>query len=126
MIKILVIDDDPSIEYLLNEEIRSAGGDVNVVAYASNGVDGVKKYGEYRPSFVFLDMKMPGMNGVETFEKIKEIDSYANVFVVTGYADGNAIDAIKMGVKGYISKSMNYIAMMASLIIAFDNTIIGK
>ncbi len=68
-------------------------------------------------------MKMPGIDGLETFRRIDDFDNSANVFVVTGYSDDAAADAIRLGGKGYISKSMDYISMMASLVIAFDKVL---
>lgn len=118
MRKILVIDDDPSVKTFLGERIRDFGGNPDVVEYAISGEEGLKRYEEIRPIFTFLDMKMPGIGGMETFTRILDFDPYANVFVVTGYADGETADTIKLGAKGYISKSADYISMIASLVIA--------
>lgn len=120
MKKILVIDDDPSLEPLLTEEISVLGGNPDVVEYALSGEEGLVKYKEINPMFVFLDMKMQGMDGLETFEKLHEIDRNANIFIVTGYICKSSAKAIELGAKGYIAKSNGYIAMVASLIITFD------
>lgn len=123
MNKILVIDDDVSVEVLLRDRIRAFKGDPCIVEYALSGEEGIKKYKRMKPAFVFLDMKMPGIDGLETFRRIDDFDNSANVFVVTGYSDDAAADAIRLGAKGYISKSMDYISMMASLVIAFDKVL---
>lgn len=119
MNKILVIDDDESIHELITEEMEFQGFDISEVLHAFNGNDGVEKYMEFRPRFVFLDMRMPGINGFDTFEKIKDFDPSANVFLMAGYGvEDETVDAIKLGLKGYISKNDNYIIMVVSLIIA--------
>jgi len=120
MKKILVIDDDPSLEPLLTKEISALGGNPDVIDYALSGEEGLVKYKEINPMFVFLDMKMQGMDGMETFEKIHEIDKDANVFIVTGYVCDSVQKAIELGAKGYIANSNGYIAMVASLINTFD------
>ena len=126
MKKILVIDDDVSVKVLLAEKIRSFGGNPDIVEYACTGEEGIEKYKDIKPMFTFLDMKMPGIDGLETFRRIDNFDNSANVFVVTGYSDDSAADAIKLGVKGYISKKVDYISMMASLVIAFEKAIYRK
>lgn len=126
MKKILVIDDDSSVKVLLRDRIRKFGGNPDIVEYACNGEEGIEKYKDIKPAFVFLDMKMPGIDGLETFRRIEDFDDSANVFVVTGYDDDSAANAIRLGVNGYISKNIDYISMMASLVIALDKTICRK
>ncbi len=119
MNKILVIDDDKSIRGLITEEMKHQRYDISKVIYAFDGNEGMEKYIKFRPEFVFLDMQMPGINGFETFKRIKDFDSDANVFLMTGYGvENETADAIKLGLKGYISKNDNYIIMVVSLIIA--------
>ena len=121
--KILVIDDDSSLEILLRERIRDFGGKPDCVEYALSGEEGVKKYRDIMPIFTFLDVRMVGISGMETFKRILDFDENAKVFVVSGYADSPTTDAIKLGAKGYISKSVDYISMIASLVIAVEKAI---
>lgn len=119
MNKILVIDDDKSIRDLIIEEMKHQRYDISGVIYAFDGNEGVEKYIKFRPKFVFLDMQMPGTNGFETFKRMKDFDSDVNVFLMTGYGvENETVDAIKLGLKGYISKNGGYITMIVSLIIA--------
>jgi CheY-like chemotaxis protein len=120
MSQILVIDDDASLPTLISEELILRGIDPDVVVFASSGEEGIEEYKKIAPVCVLLDMRMPGINGVETFERIKEFDNDASVILMTGYAQDNLIEnMIKHGVDGYISKSGNhYIQMVGSLIIA--------
>lgn len=120
MAKILVIDDDVSLARLISEELILRGIDPDVVVFASNGEEGIEEYKRIAPLCVLLDMRMPGIDGLETFERIKAFDENANIILMTGYIQDNMIEnMIKHGVDGYISKgSTCYIKMVASLIIA--------
>ena len=120
MNKILVIDDDISLHELITEELECIGIDPDIVVFASNGEDGVEEYKRIDPLCVLLDMRMPGISGLETFNRIKEFDKNANIFLMTGYVqDCDIDDMIKHGLDGYISKDCdNYIKMLSSLIIA--------
>ena len=124
--KILVIDDDTSLQILLTERIRDFGGKPDCVEYALSGEEGIEKYKDIMPVFTFLDVRMTGISGAETFEMILAFDEEANVFVVSGYADSPTTDAIKLGAKGYISKSADYISMMASLVVAVEKAMKNK
>ena len=124
--KILVIDDDASLQILLTERIRDFGGKPDCVEYAHSGEEGIEKYKDIMPVFTFLDVRMTGISGAETFEMILAFDEDANVFVVSGYADSPTTDAIKLGAKGYISKSADYISMMASLVVAVEKAMKNK
>jgi DNA-binding NarL/FixJ family response regulator len=121
MKKVLIIDDDISVKRLIREEIKEKGGNIDIMVCANSGKEGISKYIEIRPVFVFLDMRMPGSDGLETFKSIINFDRDANVFIVTGYPEDSASDAIKLGAKGYISKSSCYVSMIASLVIAIES-----
>jgi DNA-binding NarL/FixJ family response regulator len=121
--RILIIDDDPAIHRLLDEEIISQGGEIKDIIHACDGMEGLEKFVLYKPKFVILDMRMNGLDGLETLKLIKDSDKNANVYLVTGYGkEYKTYEAIRVGVKGYISKnSPNYIRMIGSLIISMLN-----
>lgn len=120
MKKILVIDDDVSMTRLLSEELKDRGVDLDAVVFVNNGKKGIEEYKRIVPLCVLLGMRMPGINGLETFKKIKALDESAEIFLTTGYTQDNMIeDMIKSGIDGYISKNSDqYIKMIASLIVA--------
>jgi CheY-like chemotaxis protein len=120
MSQILIVDDDDTLPTLISEELSLRGIDPDVVVFASSGEDGIEEYKKIAPMCVLLDMRMPGINGAETFERIKEFDNDASVILMTGYIQDKLVDnMIKHGVDGYISKSCNhYIQMVGSIIIA--------
>jgi DNA-binding NtrC family response regulator len=69
------------------------------------GVAAVAAVRAERFDLVITDMKMPGMNGLETLTALKEIDASIEVIVVTGYAsEQTAADCVKRGAYGYLRK----------------------
>ncbi|MGR3219779.1 MAG: sigma-54-dependent transcriptional regulator [Candidatus Anammoxibacter sp.] len=100
--RILVIDDDPiSCEYVY-EALLHCNYDVDVAADGEQGVEMAKKK-EY--DLVFTDMKMPGMDGVQVVETIKEISPDTIFVIMTAYGTiESAVGAIRRGAFDYIIK----------------------
>jgi len=117
--KVLVIDDEPGIHRLIDEELFLQGIETENVLHACNGYEGVEKFILFNPVFTLLDMRMPGIDGLETYKLIKDRNPDANVILLTGYArDESTHEAIRIGIRGYISKNnTDYIKMVVSLII---------
>lgn len=82
MKKILVVDDEEEIRELFDAYLSKRGYAVNV---AKDGLEAIKKTDAEKFDFVFLDIKMTGLNGVETFKRIKDKDPDCSVIIMTGY-----------------------------------------
>ena len=67
-VKILVIDDDPKVSWLLTEGL---GGKYDFSS-ARDGIEGLQMVSTERPDLILLDIKMPGMNGIEVLEKLRK------------------------------------------------------
>ena len=81
-----------------------AGGDCQVTT-ASNGAQGLKLVTEIQPDLIFLDLKMPGLSGLEVLEKIRAQHPLMVVIVITGYATvTSAIEAMKKGAFDFLPK----------------------
>jgi len=79
--KILVVDDSAIARKFL---IRSLPQDIDYeLRECKNGLEGLEAYPVFKPDLTFLDLTMPVMDGVETLEKIKELDPDAIVYVLT-------------------------------------------
>ena len=75
------------------------------VITALDGEKGLAVFKDSAISIVLVDVKMPGMSGLEVIKKIKEIDEDCLVMAITGYASlGDAIQAIKLGAYDYLVK----------------------
>ncbi|NOZ60446.1 MAG: sigma-54-dependent Fis family transcriptional regulator [Calditrichaeota bacterium] len=102
---ILVIDDDEMILELMQDVLRHQNLEAIV---ADNGLEGIRKFSEYEPDIVFLDFKMPHMDGIETMENIIKIDPAAYVIIFTSHADvDTAVEAMKKGAYDYIIKPVD-------------------
>jgi signal transduction histidine kinase len=99
---ILVIDDEEVVLDSCTQVL--AGGDCQVTT-ASNGAQGLKLVAEIQPDLIFLDLKMPGLSGLEVLEKIRSQHPLMVVIVITGYATvTSAIEAMKKGAFDFLPK----------------------
>jgi PAS domain S-box-containing protein len=89
--KILVIDDEKIIRNMLKDFLSEHN--YNIVC-AENGFIGVKMYRKTKPDLTILDMRMPVMEGRETFKIIREINPNAKIIIITGYSFDNDVNAI--------------------------------
>lgn len=80
--KVLVIDDEKSVRDSFYLALKNSDYAVDL---AENGTIGLEKYGEKEYDVVFLDLRMPGMNGVEVLKRIRETDDNTPVYVVTTF-----------------------------------------
>ena len=99
---ILVVDDEPDIVLVLGEFLSKEGFRV----YAANrGEQAVEKVREFPVDLVLLDLAMPGMDGIETLKKIKEIKPDINVIMITAYRDADkVVKAFRLGAYDCIFK----------------------
>jgi DNA-binding NtrC family response regulator len=101
MPKVLVIDDELSIR----ESFSLILEDDYDVKLASSGEAALKILNESPADIIFLDIRMPGMNGIETLRKIKEQDPTAEVIMVTAINDvQKASEAVRLGAREYVVK----------------------
>ena len=100
--KIVIIDDE---EVVLDScTLILEGGDYSVTT-ASNGALGLKLVEENQPDLVFVDLKMPGIPGIEVLEKITESNPTIVSIVITGYATvTSAVEAMKIGAYDFLPK----------------------
>ena len=74
---LLIIDDSPFIAMEIKNIVSERG--YEVVGHSRNGEEGIRKYDELRPDYVTIDIIMPGIDGIETAQKIREIDADAKI-----------------------------------------------
>jgi two-component system response regulator AtoC len=100
-VKILVIDDDPKISWLLNESL----GKTYEIVSAKDGLEGLQMVSKTRPNLVLLDIKMPGMEGLEVLDRIKSLDQLTEVIMLSGHGETkNVVESIKRGASEFINK----------------------
>ena len=114
--KIMFVDDDPSILDAAKTAIESYGYEVIT---AKSGEECLEKVRD--ANLVFLDIKMPGMDGIEVLKKIKERDESLPVIMITAYATvDTAIEAMKLGAFDYIRKPFAIEELEGSILAALE------
>jgi len=99
---ILVVDDDEMVRYVLTEKLHESGFSVTT---ASDGNSAVEIFQKTEFNAVLLDLKMPGMNGIETLKELMKRDPEVPVIMVTAFGDiATAVEAIKLGAYDFVEK----------------------
>jgi DNA-binding NtrC family response regulator len=104
--KILVVDDNRDFLEALSFTLKKK--DINVIAVES-GYDAIKAVRNNGFDLILLDLKMPGMDGIETFEKINKIKSKYFVVLMTAFHEKEqTVDVKKLGVFGFLRKPFDF------------------
>ncbi|HUY98731.1 MAG TPA: response regulator transcription factor [Thermomicrobiaceae bacterium] len=104
MIRILVVDDHPVVREGLVAILEAEDG-LAVVGEAGDGQEAVRQYRAVKPDIVLMDLAMPGVDGVQAIQQIREIDPAARVVVLTAYdTDDRILQAVQAGASGYLLK----------------------
>lgn len=104
MPNILVVDDHEEIREALSEILEEEGHDIS---QAVDGLDALEAINKSRPDVVLLDIAMPGMDGLETLQRIKSQPQLAKIPVIMVTAQGdrqNMVKAVQLGVRDYVTK----------------------
>lgn len=105
--KILIIDDDKTIRDTFK---RILIGDEYEIFEAQNGMQALEFLKSQKIDICFLDIKMPGMDGVATFKALKELKPDLPVVIMTGYALEDKIEEVlNLGVVDYLYKPFDII-----------------
>jgi nitrogen regulation protein NR(I) len=118
MSKILIIDDDDQLRKSFYKLLTEEG--YRVISAAS-GEAGLDKVPQENPDLVILDMRLPGMNGFETFQAIHKIEPKLPVIIMTAYGTTEtAIEATKLGAFDYILKPFDIPDMLNVIVKALE------
>ena len=100
--RVLVVDDDRAVLTLLGSVALAEGFDV---ATTVDGTDAVQQLSSRPADLVLVDLRMPGVTGLEVLRDIREVDSRARVVLMSGYATiDSAVMAVKLGAMDYLTK----------------------
>lgn len=100
---VLVVDDEEAILQVASDILSYLGYSVETSPSGQEAVDRLLQGA--RPDLVLLDVIMPGMGGVETFRKLREIQPDLPILISTGYAERSAVQSLAdEGVAGFVNK----------------------
>jgi DNA-binding NtrC family response regulator len=111
---ILVVDDDDLIRRTVEKLLTRQGFDVTL---AENGEEAVEKASTQAFDMVISDVRMPGIDGVETIRRIREYQPNICAIIITGYAsEETPVHALKLGVQDYIFKPFDIETFLHSVL----------
>jgi DNA-binding NtrC family response regulator len=100
--RLLIIDDEAGVRETLCEVLRDEGYEVDT---APDGVTGIELFRKEHWDVALVDLKMPGMDGLQVMEKMHTIRPSMPVVIITGYGTvENAVEAMKLGAADYLMK----------------------
>jgi len=121
---VLVVDDEEIVRFVLRQTLVEKGYSV---IEAKDGGDALARLSSGGIDSVLLDLKMPGMDGIETMKRMKEFDPDVPVIMVTAFGDiATAVEAIKLGAYDFVEKPPQISRILVTLERAIEKSILEK
>lgn len=113
MTKILLVDDEESIRNMMRMTLELDGYEVSM---AEDGPKALELFEKDRPEMVLLDVKMPGMDGIEVLSRIRATDPDTEVIMVTGHGDMDmAVECLRREASNFLTKPISEELLSLSL-----------
>jgi excisionase family DNA binding protein len=110
--RILVVDDEQAVRDLLSKTLTMADYDVDS---ADDGPSAIDKMRAVEYDLLITDLKMPGMDGLSVIREARKLAGDLRVIIITGYStEASAIEAINLGVSGYLTKPFRLPRILAA------------
>ncbi len=111
--RLLIVDDEPGIRQALKQVLEYEGMDVRM---AASGGEALTLYRQQRPTLVFLDVKMAGLDGLETLHRLRALDPRALVVMISGHATvATAVEATQAGAFDFLEKPLDTDRLLVTL-----------
>ena len=104
MIKLLLVEDDPTLSYIIQSGLQEIIGGYEVIT-AGNGAEGLLAWQQHHPDIIISDIDMPVMNGFQMVERIRETDGDTPIVFASALTSPKDVrEGYKIGVNNYIKK----------------------
>ena len=122
--RILVIDDEAGVRDALKQVLAYEGHEVRV---AGSGGEGLTLYPEFRPHLVFLDVKMAGLDGLDTLSRLRELDPTATVVMISGHGTiATAVEATQRGAFDFLEKPLDSDRLLVTVRNALNQVVLSN
>jgi DNA-binding NtrC family response regulator len=124
--RILVVDDEDALRFVLSAELEGEG---YAVLSAADGEEAINILRKETFDIILLDIMMPRVSGFEVLKFVKESQPATKVIMLTGYADlKNAIESKKFGAEDFVSKPYDLVDLLTTIeeVLQGTKTNIGK
>ncbi|MEK7327370.1 MAG: response regulator transcription factor, partial [Chloroflexota bacterium] len=99
----LLLADDQAITRSGLRTLLAAQGDIEIVGEAKNGEEAIELAASLQPDLILMDLRMPGVNGIEATRRIHRLSPHIGILVVTVFEDDTSVfPAIRAGARGYL------------------------
>jgi DNA-binding NarL/FixJ family response regulator len=121
IIRVLIVDDQELIRESLALMLNSHNL-LEVVGSAENGSEAISMAREFNPDVILMDIRMPGMNGIECIKIIKEYNKNTKIIVLTTFDDDEYIyESLKNGADGFLLKGISKNELIKAIITGYNN-----
>src|SRR6185503_14621203 len=122
--RVMVVDDEKGIRDALKQVLEYEQIQVQTCA---SGKEAARVYTDFKPHLVFLDVKMEGMDGLETLKKLRELDSQAQVVMISGHGTiQTAVEATQLGAYDFLEKPLDTDRILLTLRNALQHVVLVK
>src|SRR6476469_4632093 len=120
--RVLIVDDETGIRQALKQVLEYEHMTVRV---AASGGEALTLYPEFRPHLVFLDVKMAGLDGLETLTRIRKLDPQAQVVMISGHGTiATAVEATQRGAFDFLEKPLDTDRILLTLRNALQHVVL--
>src|ERR1044072_1827767 len=120
--RVLIVDDEKGIREALKQVLEYEEIEVQVCA---SGQEAMRVYPEFQPHLVFLDVKMEGMDGLETLKRIRALDGQAQVVMISGHGTiQTAVEATQLGAYDFLEKPLDTDRILLTLRNALQHVVL--
>ena len=113
MARLLVVDDEKGIRDALRQLFEYEG---HAVAVAEDGIEAIERVADAPPDVIFLDVKMPGMDGIDVLARLREKDPDALVIIISGHGTiDTAVEATRKGAYDFLEKPLDTARLLVTL-----------